>query len=189
MIVEIYAESFKPSSFSNIVYRFFGRNNMPNLWSFIWNGCVLPGFLSKNLINPKSMSCLNLLKTQDKNQSDPIVIKLSMLFPLYNLINVKRQSRKVWHNVKITSASGPVSGDGQKDRTVSHDWDRAFISLKQEIELRHYSKNTFQTISFGAKIARFPYLKTRRNTDDEMRNTSPIDQRLESIGFLAASGL
>ena len=51
------------------------------------------------------------------------------------------------------------------------DWDHAFAVLKQEIELRHYSKNTFQTYSIWArKFARFALPKSPNDiTDDAMR--------------------
>jgi len=51
------------------------------------------------------------------------------------------------------------------------DWDQAFAVLKQEIELRHYSKNTFQTYSIWArKFSRFALPKSPNDiTDDAMR--------------------
>jgi hypothetical protein len=70
-------------------------------------------------------------KLKTKNQSDAKCRQAEHAVSLYyNLINGQTANpEKFEHNVKIIGPhSGPVSDGGQKDRTVSHGWDRAFRS-------------------------------------------------------------
>jgi hypothetical protein len=51
-----------------------------------------------------------------------------------------------------------VFDNRQKGASIQTAWDRAFAELKQEIELRHYSKNTFQieTQFFAKRLNSIP---------------------------------
>ena len=113
-------------------------------------------------------------KLKTKNQSDTNCHQAEHAVSLYyNLINGQAANpEKFEHNVKVNELpSTPVPDNGQKGASIQTAWDRAFISLKQEIELRHYSKNTFQTyIIWARKFARFSLPKKPEEiTDDEMR--------------------
>jgi integron integrase len=82
----------------------------------------------------------------------------------------------LYYNLKNAQESSPAKytlNGKEKETPVAFqkDWDQAFAVLKQEIELRHYSKNTFQTYSIWArKFSRFALPKSPNDiTDDAMR--------------------
>jgi integron integrase len=113
-------------------------------------------------------------KLRAKKQSDANCHQAKHAVSLYyNLINgqvpnpVKREL-----NVKISrNQSESIPQSTSKAPSEMPLWDRAFIQLKQEIELRHYSKNTFQTyFIWTRKFARFSLPKNPGDiTDDAMR--------------------